>query len=144
MLHPLWHRKYVNRNTAGMTAWQRHAPRPAGEHALSRCRQCCAALLLLSLATGVGAAQHRYVFDETVWTRGAWPSLKLRFPVENFVEPAAAAEPEGYELRSSTGTYSQLDLERLQEAGRARRWVLHVLLCLTTCVPDERKSAPLK
>ncbi len=90
-----------------------------------------AALALLCLAAGAAAAQHRYVFDETVWTRGGWPALKLRFPVENFVEEQA--EPAGYELLSSSGTYSQPELQRLQEAGRARRCAHAHPLC-TFCV----------
>jgi len=90
-----------------------------------------AALALLCLASGAAAAQHRYVFDETVWTRGGWPALKLRFPVENFVEEQA--EPAGYELLSSSGTYSQPELQRLQEAGRARRCAHAHPLC-TFCV----------
>ncbi|KAK9839533.1 hypothetical protein WJX81_007657 [Elliptochloris bilobata] len=43
----------------------------------------------------------------------------MRFPVENFVDHPG--RPKGYELHSTTGTYTRLDLERLQEAGGVRR-----------------------
>lgn len=87
---------------------------------LWRARIRRAATLLLLLTTATGAT--RYAFEETVWTRGTWPLLKLRFPVENFAEQPASGQ-EGYELHSSSGTYTRLDLERLREAGRARRRV---------------------
>ena len=85
-----------------------------------RARVRRAATLLLCL-TGAASAT-RYIFEETVWTRSTWPVLKLRFPVENFAEQPASGR-EGYELHSSSGTYTRLDLERLREAGRVRRRV---------------------
>lgn len=93
-----------------------------------RARVRRATTLLLCLMGAAGAT--RYIFEETVWTRSTWPVLKLRFPLENFAEQPAY-EREGYELHSSSGAYTRLDLERLQEAGRVRRRVRRtVRLCL--------------